>query len=351
MECTPNLVKRLPKVELHCHVAGTLRPRTLAALAAKYGLGLPRDVGALYVYRDFYDFIEVLRLVARVLRDEEDFARVAYEVIEDAFRSSNVRHLEMSFNPQYFLPSGASYATQVAGLVAGIEAAEKDFPVSALLLAALDREWDAASADETMSLILGHRHARVVGIGLAGPERAGPPARFEGVYRRAARAGLKRTAHVCEDNQTLAEAPPSHLDDCLDRLQCDRLDHGYNLLASEAAVARARDSGVFFTVCGVTSVAANRARRLAAIERMAAAGLRTTLNTDDPAMFHTDLAHTYSHVLEGLGWGWREARQFSLAGVDACWLDPQARSRLRLEFERAIAALEAGGPALVSSPH
>ncbi len=74
---------------------------------------------------------------------------------------------------------------------------------------------------------------------------------------------------------------------------------------------------------------------------MSAAGLKTTLNTDDPAMFHTDMTHTYNHVLGGLGWGWREAKQFSLAGVESCWLDAQAKAALRTDFQRQIATLEA----------
>lgn len=340
----PSLVSRIPKVELHCHVAGTLRPHTLVALAAKYGLALPRAVDQLYTYRDFYDFIEVLRLVAQVMRTPADFERVAYEAIEDAWRLGHVQHLEMAFNPQYFAPSGADYRTQVDGLVAGIVAAERDFDVSALLLAAFDREWSPASAGETMDQVLAYRHERVVGIGLDGPERAGPPAKFQDVYRRATQAGLRKTAHVCEDNQTLAEAPPSHFDDCIDLLQCDRLDHGYNLMTSPATVARACDSGIYFTTCGVTSVAANRARRLHAIAQMAEAGLRITLNTDDPAMFHTDMSHTYQHVLDGLQWGWTEARQLSLAGVDACWLDDQAKAALRSRFSTQLDALSAALP-------
>jgi adenosine deaminase len=341
MISTPSLVKQLPKAELHCHLAGTLRPATLVDLARKYGLALPRDAQSLYTYRDFYDFLDVLRLIARVLRSPGDFERVAYEAIEDAFTRGNVRHLEMSFNPQYFIPSGAGYTTQLEGLVAGIEAAERDFPVSALLLTSFDREWDPASAGEMMDLIVAHRHERVVGIGLDGPERAGPPAKFEDVYARATRAGLRKTAHVCEDNQSLDEAPPSNFDACIDVLHCDRLDHGYNLLASPATVARARDSGMYFAVCGVTSVAANRQRRLDAIGTMARAGLRITLNTDDPAMFHTDMTHTYSHVLDGLGWGWEEARRFSLAGLDASWLDDGAKLAMRKDFERQIAQIEA----------
>ena len=348
MLSTQDLLARLPKVELHCHLTGALRPSTLAVLAAQYGVPLPRTVDQLYAYKGFYDFIEVLRLVSSVLRSAADFERVMYEAVEDAYRSSNVRHLELSFNPQYFLPNGVGYATQVEGLVAGIEAAERDFPVSVLLLNAFDREWSPASADEVMDMVLAHRHERVVGIGLDGPERAGPPATFQALYRRATQAGLRKTAHVCEDNQTLQEAPPSHLLDCLDLLQCDRLDHGYNLMASPAAVQRARDSGVSFTTCGITSVSANLPRRLKSIEAMRAAGLHITLNTDDPTMFHTDMAHTWRHVIEGLGWGWREATALSLAGVDACWLGADTKASMRREFEHQILQLKADSPSALA---
>jgi len=227
---------------------------------------------------------------------------------------------------------------------AGIRDAERDFPVSALLLAAFDREWSVDSAHEVMDMVLAHRHARVVGIGLDGPERAGPPATFASVYRRATQAGLRKTAHVCEDNQSLQEAPPAHLDDCLDLLQCDRLDHGYNLMHSDAAVQRARASGVSFAVCGITSVAANLARRLQSIQAMHAAGLPITLNTDDPAMFHTNMTHTWRHVCEGLGWGWREAVDLSLAGIDACWLDDAAKAALRRDVETQVRALTVNAP-------
>ena len=136
--------------------------------------------------------------------------------------------------------------------------------------------------------MLADRRDEVVGIGLYGPERAGPPEAFHELYRRAGNAGLMRTAHVCEDNQTLTEAPPRNFATCCDVLGCDRLDHGYNLLADPAMVARARDQGLFFNTCSITSVRANLERRHSSIARMVELGLRVTVNTDDPAMFKTD---------------------------------------------------------------
>jgi adenosine deaminase len=333
-------VARLPKVDLHFHMAGTLRPATLARLARKYDLPLPRSVETLYTYRDFYDFIDVLRIAAQAVRTSADFECVAYEAVEDAARSSNARHVEMSFNPQYFMPTCVPYRVQVEGLTSGLRAAQRDFGCSSLLIASFDRGLPLDSAERAMDDIVALRSDLVVGVGLDGPEREGPPARFAALFQRAGGAGLRRTAHVCEDNQTLEEAPPSNVDACIEHLGCDRLDHGYNLLASEDGLRRARDRGVYFCVCGVTSVVRRQRQRIEGVKRMVDAGLPVTLNTDDPAMFHTDLSHSYATVLEGCGWGWAQARAFSLAGVDACWLDESAKRALRAKFEGEIALLE-----------
>ena len=340
------LLARLPKVDLHCHLAGTVRPATLAELARRHGESLPRPLETLYTYSGFYDFIDVLRLGGRVLRTAGDFERVAYEAIEDAARSG-ARHIEMSFNPQYYLPTGVPYRVQVEGLVAGVRAARCDLDCSALLIAALDRGLPMASAEQTMDDIVRLRHELVVGVGLDGPEREGSPAQMAPLFQRAGRAGLKRTAHVCEDNQTLEEAPPSNVDDCIHLMGCDRLDHGYNLLASEDGLRHARERGVYFCVCGVTSVTRNREKRLRSVRAMVDAGLLVTLNTDDPAMFHTSLTDTYALVLDGCEWGWTQAHAFSLAGVDASWLDDDAKRMLRQRFEHEIAALERELPSAI----
>jgi adenosine deaminase len=334
-------LRRIPKVELHCHLAGTLRPATLARLAARRGVALPRPADELYVYRDFYDFIDILRRVARVLVDADDFALAIYEALEDGVRAGNLRHAEIFFNPQYYYPNGTRYRTMLDGLVAGLRAAERDFGVTCLLIPSIDRQIDPAAAMEILDDVLADRRDEVIGIGLDGPEREGPPLRFEALYARAGAAGLMRTAHVCEDNQTLAEAPPAHYADCRDRLGCDRLDHGYNLLADPRMVARARDDGVYFTTCTVTSVARNLERRRASIVRMADGGLRITLNTDDPQMFRTDLGDSFVRLFRASGWDAERAGALSLAGIAASWLPDAAKRSLRAAFAAEIATLEA----------
>jgi adenosine deaminase len=334
-------LQRIPKVDLHCHLVGTLRQQTLAELAQRYGLALPRPAHALYEFADFYDFLDVLRLAASALRTADDFARVTYEALEDGYRLGNLRHAELLFNPQYFYPYGVTYRTMVDGMREGLAAARSGFGVSALLVPSFDRIIAPEGAMQILDDILAYRPDEVIGIGLDGAERNGPPERFAEVYARAGRAGLKRTAHVCEDNQTLREAPPRHYAICRDVLGCDRLDHGYNLLADPAMVVRARDEGLFFNTCTVTSVTRNLAKRRASIAQMVALGLNVTVNTDDPVMFKTDIADCYQRLFAGQPqWGVAQARIFSLNGVAASWLDPAEKASLTETFKRELGGLE-----------
>ena len=114
-------LRRIPKAELHCHLAGTLRATTVAELAKRAGLPLPRPADKLYQWPDFNGFLEILRLTASVLRTPEDFSRAVYEYCEDAKRDGNLRHVEFFFNPDYFYPNGIDYPSMVAGMVDGIE--------------------------------------------------------------------------------------------------------------------------------------------------------------------------------------------------------------------------------------
>lgn len=327
------LLARLPKAELHVHVVGALRPSTLAEFAARHGLALPRPVDSLYRYRDFYDFIELFRLAARSLVDADDFARAAYEYIEDGHRLGNLRHVEFFFDPSYHYPFGVAYATQLDGLVAGIRAAQRDFGTSALLIPSIDREYGPALAEQVLDDVLAHRRDEVVGLGIDGPEDRGPPAQYAAVFRRAGAAGLRRTAHVCED---YAPTPAANYAVCRDALGCERLDHGYRLLADPAMVARARDEGVAFTCCPKPSTAERESMRLGAIRAMADAGLVVTLATDDPAMFGTDIGDAYRRYVAGLdaAAAGRRAIEAARAAVHASWADDARRRELLAAIDR-----------------
>ncbi|WP_419899512.1 adenosine deaminase [Roseomonas sp. USHLN139] len=337
-----DFIDLVPKVELHLHIAGAVRATTLVELAEKNGVLLPRPAETLFQWQDFYGFLEILRLGALAVKDREDFARVAYECIEDLHRDGAVRHAEIFFNPHYYTPNGAIYPDIVDGLIEGLERAEAEFGVSSLLIACIDRSVCLPSeALEMLDWIAGHPRHQVVGVGLDGAERAGPPLVWVEAWRRAARAGLRRTAHVCEDNQTLYEGPPAHFTHCRDALGCDRLDHGYNMLADPAITARAAAEGVPFTMACWSSIPGNRAPRQQRIRRMYEAGLNIVLGTDDPTFFRTTMNHCWRTLFAANGWQPADARRLSLAGIEASWLPEAQKEILRAEFAARLDALEA----------
>jgi adenosine deaminase len=160
-------LRRLPKVELHCHVEGTLRPQTVADLAAKHDIALPTtDVDGIYDYQTIYEFLEIFRLVNSTVIDHADFARIAYESIEDGARLGSLKYREMFFNPTLHTTRGVPMATIIDGLIEGCRAAEDDLGVRCRLIADVYRQDSPAMALQMTNEVLANRRAEVIGLGM-----------------------------------------------------------------------------------------------------------------------------------------------------------------------------------------
>jgi adenosine deaminase len=334
-----DFLRRVPKAELHCHFEGTVRPRTFADLAKKHAVSLPtEDADRLYDYDSIYEFLKIFAMVSSTLIDREDFARAAYESIEDGVTLGNLKYREMFFNPTLHTRRGVPYATVVDGLVDGIKQAETDFGVRCRLIADVYRQDPPEMAREMVEQVLEHRPDEVIGLGMDGAEAPDPPEKFVEAYRLAKQGGLRLTAHACED------APARNITTCLDVLGCERIDHGYHILEDDAVVARCRDEGIYFTVCPTaTAVCYFDPEDFAShpIREMVAKDLLVMINSDDPPMFHTDIGTEYVTMVEAAGWGPEKVREFCFNGIDGSWLSNDEKRRLRTEFESELGKLEA----------
>jgi adenosine deaminase len=281
-----------------------------------------------------FSLFEVADWLAPVLRDREDFARVAYESMADAATSSNVRYRELAFEPTMFAAQGIDYATVVDGLIEGVRAAERDHGIVGRLIAGIDRGEPPSHAVAMVEQVLAEPRDEVIGIGLQAFELAGPPELFVEAYQLAKRGGLRRTAHAGEHDPSARNVMA-----CLDLLDCDRIDHGYFVLEDDEAVRRCRDQGVVFCCISTTSRRAWIPWRKASIKAMVEAGLRVSLASDDPGMFPTTVAREWAIAGTDLGFGPDTMRQIALNGIDAAWTDDAHRRRLRDDFEREYAAL------------
>jgi len=331
---------RLPKVELHCHVEGTIRPDTVLELARKNGRTLPtEDPTVLYRYHSLNSFLEVFWLVQSMLTDADDWERAAYESVVDA-APHGLRYREMFFTPARHLAEGQRLSDIVAGLTRGVERAEGETGTRCMLICDIDRAFGPGPAGELVEAAAALRRAggaeRLIGIGMDSTERGVDPRDFAEAFAAARRAGFHVTAHAGEDSG------PENIATALDALQIERIDHGLAIMDDPALVERVANARIPLDVCPNSNVLiANRYERLEdhPFRRMRQAGLLATLNTDDPAMTDLDLGREYRSVADALDMPWAEVVAVSLSGVEATWLDPGEKRSLRASFEQEIAAI------------
>ena len=330
----------IPKVELHCHIEGTIRPSTVAELARKNGRVLPvDDVEELYDYDSLNGFLEIFWFVQEMLGDREDWSRIAYESVVDA-APHGLRYRETFFTPTRHLNDGQDLGEIVAGLTEGLESAEEETGARAMLVCDMDRAFGAAAGLELIERLVELRRAgaadRVIGVGMDSTELGVDPRDYVEAFQLAAEAGLRRTAHAGEDTgpETIAAS--------LEALGVERVDHGLAAMADPELTARLAAERIPLTVCPNSNVViANKVPTLAdhPFRRMREAGLLATLNTDDPAMTDLDLGKEYRTVAEALEFSFDDLAAVSLDGVEATWLDDADKRALGEGFAAELAAL------------
>ncbi|TMB85781.1 MAG: adenosine deaminase [Chloroflexi bacterium] len=330
----------IPKVELHCHVEGTVQPSTVVELARKNGRQLrSEDPTELYRYSSLNSFLEIFWLVQELLNDRDDWARAAYESIVDA-TPHGLRYREMFFTPARHLAAGQNLAEIVAGLSEGIERAEMETGARCALICDIDRAYGGAAGLELAERLADLRRAglaeRVIGLGMDSTERGIDPREFADAFRLGGSVGLRLTSHAGEDTG------PDNIATALDTLGIERIDHGLAILEDEALTRRVAEERIPLNVCPNSNIViANRYESLEQhpFRRMRQAGLLATLNTDDPAMTDLDLGKEYRTVARALGMAWSEIEEVALDGVEATWLDEGEKRSFRAQFERELAEI------------
>ena len=332
-------LRAIPKISLHVHLEGSVQAKTVVALAAKHGVALPpfREPEDLYDYPDILKFLEMYSTVAHVVRDADDFHRITYETLQEA-HAHHVRYREMFWSPMAHREVGVAYRTAVDGIIAGIRDAAKDFGIQCRLIADIDRMKDPEAGLAMVQEVLAERRDEVIGVGLDYAESGNPPEKFWKAFRLAGANGLRLTAHACE------EGPPRNIETCLDLLGCERIDHGYHVIDDERIMARCAAEGVVFNCTPVSTAWVYFGPDFSRhpIRRMVAAGLKVTVDCDDPPMFKTDPTRDYLVMADHMGFGPEDFRGFVGNAIDGCWLDDPTKRRMRREWTREIDQLAAG---------
>lgn len=316
----------LPKVELHCHLEGSVPVELARDLARRHGVPAPGSTGrGLYEFGSLEEFLEDYVAVSGLLRTPDDVAEVAYSSLAAAQREGLV-YREIAFNPQNH--PGLDLGDAVGALADGIASARAEFGVDARIVVAVNRERGAEEALDLVRRVVALDDPRVVGLGLDHNELAGPPELFAQAFAVAGSAGLGRTAHAGERGNAREIATS------LDVLGVSRVDHGYAVLDDPALLRRSLDDGVHYATCWSTS--AWHGGGSSPVPAMLAAGLDVSISSDDPPMLGTQIGAEFVAAGAACGWSLADARAVVLSAVRASFLPPGERValewRVRGEF-------------------
>ena len=293
-----DFIRGLPKAELHLHIEGSLEPELMFALAQRNGVAIPfasvEEVRAAYDFSNLQDFLDIYYQGMGVLHTEQDFhdLTAAYCARADA---DNVRHIEIFFDPQGHTSRGVAFATVIAGITRALDDARTTYGMTSKLILCFLRHLSEADAEATLDEALPYLD-RIAGVGLDSSEVGHPPSKFERVFARARGLGLKIVAHAGE------EGPPAYVHEALDLLKVDRIDHGNRSLEDPALVARLASESMTLTVCPLSNLKLCVVDDIAdhPLKTMLDAGLRATVNSDDPSYFGGYVNANYQAVADAL---------------------------------------------------
>ena len=311
-----------PKIELHVHLEGTVRPATLLAIARRNGYALPADsvegLAELCRFRDFPHFLTVWMATTPALQTAADFHQVVVDYAGEAAGLGAV-YLEAIFSPAEPAMRGVAWEEIFEGYCEGAQEARERFGIEICFTPDITRAYSPQLAKKTVRWCARYRERGVLAVGLGGLETAPEP--FAKAFALARSLGLGSVPHAGEG------AGPASIRGALDALHADRIRHGIRAVEDPALVAELAARGI---VLDVTPVSNLRTRVVAALDEhplraLAAAGVRCSISTDDPALMATDLTLDYAmaaHLGAAPRWVFDN-------GVAGALCDEPTRARLR----------------------
>jgi adenosine deaminase len=324
-------IREMPKVELHVHLEGSIRPATLLTLAERNGVALPvsdpEGLHEFYRFTDFDHFIRVYSFISSCLRTVADYALVAYEFGADMARQ-NIRYAEVTFTPHpHVLNTGLPFDDILAGLNEGRFRAQNEFGIEFRWVLDIVRD-DPDSRHQVAAWAARASDRGVVGLGLGGPERDHPPERFADAFALACEARLHSVPHAGE------VAGPESVWGAIQALRAERIGHGVRSVEEPGLVEYLSQLQLPLEICPTSNVCLGiyPSYQEHPIRLLWEQGVFITVNSDDPPMFNTDLVNEYQTLVDHMGFTAAELERLSVNAVQASFLPDDRKADLERSF-------------------
>ena len=319
-------LNKLPKVELHLHLEGTLEPELMFNLAKRNNISLPyeniNDVKKAYEFNHLQDFLDIYYQGAEVFQSEQDFYDLTWAYLIKC-QQQNVQHVEPFFDPQTHTLRGIAFETVINGISHALEDGEKKLGISYQLIMCFLRHLSESDAIETL------RSAekfidKIHGVGLDSSEKGNPPEKFSNVFGEANKIGFKLVAHAGE------EGPASYIWSSLDILKVNRIDHGIRAMDDPKLLSHLIDSQIPLTVCPLSNIKLRVFNHMSQhpILEMLDLGLCVTVNSDDPSYFGGYMTENFNELAKNLSLSKDQAKMLVINSINASFTDEVRKAEL-----------------------
>lgn len=314
----------VPKAELHCHIEGAAAPALVVEQARKYDTDISAIIdGGRFLWGDFTEFLKAYDTAAALFRTPDDYARLA-ETYLDSLSAEGAIYSEIFASPDHARSAGLAPEDYIAGLAEGIERARSRSSIECRIIVTGVRHLGPEAVSAAARFAASCPNPIVTGFGMAGEERVGRARDYAGAFDIAREAGLGITVHAGE----LAGAPSVRA--ALDDLGPSRIGHGVRAIEDADLLRRIADEGIVLEVCPGSNVALGIYDSFAShpLPRLMAAGVRVTVNSDDPPYFQTSLGREYAEAETAMGLGAEELACLTRTAIEAAFVDEATRARL-----------------------
>ena len=277
------LIKKIPKAELHLHIEGSLEPELMFKLSKRNKIEIPfasvDEIRSAYNFYDLQSFLDIYYKGSNVLIKRQDFFDLTWAYMLKC-REESIVHTEIFFDPQTHTYRGINFDLVINGIHDALLKAKKELGISSKIIMCFLRHLDEDSAFKTLDQALIHKD-KIIGVGLDSSESGHPPSKFERVFKKAMKEGFLTVAHAGE------EGPSDYIWEALNLLKVKRIDHGVRCLKDEKLVQKLRDEQIPLTVCPLSNVKLCVFENLEDhnLKKLLDKGLMVIVNSDDPAYF------------------------------------------------------------------
>lgn len=322
-----DLVRKMPKAELHIHIEGSLEPELIFALGKRNKVHLNYSsveaLRAAYAFTDLQSFLDIYYAGASVLLQEQDFFDMTWAYLQRA-KADNVRHTEIFFDPQTHTARGVDLGAVIGGIDRALQQGRTELGITSALILCFLRHLSEEDAFEVLKQAMPYRD-KFIGVGLDSSESGNPPEKFTKIFEHCRGLGLHLVAHAGE------EGPPAYIRTALDVLQVERIDHGVRCLEDRELTERLAQERVPLTVCPLSNIKLRVFDQMRDHNLLALldANVLAMINSDDPAYFGGYLNANFEVCFTDLPLQRQHAYQLAHNSFSAAFLDlPQKQKYL-----------------------